>query len=254
MRLNGARALIIGGGGDGIGRAITRAYAAAGASVAIADLDADRADIAAAEIAEAGARTHAIAGDVRSAADVDAMVAGTVEAFGGLDVLVTVVGGQAAFVPSVKLHEMADADWDLVYELNLRYVARCAAAAIRTFLAQGDGGTIVSVGSITGLMAAPGQAAYGASKAGLLSLARTVAAEYAADRIRMNVIAAGAISTPVAASFQDPDGVSEIPLGRYGTVADITSAAVYLGSTESSYMTGQCVVLDGGVTVRGPFS
>ena len=143
MRMEGSRSLVIGGGGEGIGRGITRAFAAA--------------------------------------------------AMGGLDVLVTVVGG------------------------------------LRVFLEQGTGGTIVSVGSVTGFMAAPEQGGYGAAKAGLLSLARTVAMEYAGDGIQMNVVAAGAISTAVAASSQTPDEIAQIPLGRFGTVAD------------------------GGVSVRGPF-
>ena len=252
MRIDGKRTLVIGGAGEGIGRGITRAYASAGASVAVADIDPERATTAAKEVRESGGIAHSFSGDVRSAADIHAMVNGAADALGGLDVLVTVVGGQVAFVPAVKLHEMADDDWDLVYELNLRYVARAAAAAIRTFLAQGTGGTIISVGSITGMMAAPNQAAYGASKAGVLSLARTVAAEYAADRIRMNVIVGGAISTAVNAAA-DSEEVPEIPLGRYGTVDEVAAAAVYLAAPESSYMTGQAIVLDGGVSARGPF-
>lgn len=142
MRLDGSRALVIGGGGEGIGRGITRAYAAAGASVVVADRDLESAEVAAAEVSG-----RAISGDVRQAHDIDAMVTHTVRELGGPDVLVTVVGGQVAFVPAVKLHEMADEDWDLAYELNLRYVARAARAAIRIFLAQGRGGAIVSVGS-----------------------------------------------------------------------------------------------------------
>lgn len=252
MRIDGVRALIIGGGGEGIGRGISRAYAAAGASVAIADLDPERSRVAAEEIVTAGGRADAISGDVRVAADVDAMVSAADNAFGGLDVLVTVVGGQVAYVPAAKLHEITDDDWDLVQELNVRYVARAASAAIRTFLDQGQGGLIISVGSITGMTAAPLQAGYGAAKAGLLSLARTVAAEYAADRIRMNVIVAGAVATAVAG--QDPEGADEIPLGRYGTVDDIADTAVYLASPAASYMTGQPIVLDGGASVRGPFS
>lgn len=249
MRIDGARALVIGGGGEGIGRGITRAFAAAGAAVAVADLDPERARAAAGEVGGT-----AVSGDVRSPADMAAMFTRAVGELGGLDVLVTVVGGQVAFVPAVRLHDMLDEDWDLVYELNLRYVARAAAAAIRVFLEQGTGGTIVSVGSVTGVMAAPTQAAYGAAKAGLASLAKTVSAEYAAEQIRMNVIAAGAIATAVGAAFQDPEGVAEIPAGRYGSVADVAEAALFLASPASSYMLGQQLVIDGGVSTRGPFA
>jgi 3-oxoacyl-[acyl-carrier protein] reductase len=133
-------------------------------------------------------------------------------------------------VPAVRLHEMSDDDWDLVYEMNLRYVARAASAAIRVFLSQGTGGSIVSVGSVTGLMAAPMQAGYGAAKAGLASLAKTVAAEYASEGIRMNVVACGAVATPMAKSVQRADEALDIPLGRIGVPDDAAAAAVYLAS------------------------
>lgn len=97
------------------------------------------------------------------------------------------------------------------------------------------------------------QAGYGAAKAGLASLARTVAAEYAGDRIRMNIVACGAIATAAANNAQ-PDEVPEIPMGRLGVPNDAAAAAVYLASPLSSYVTGQSLVVDGGVTVRGPFS
>jgi 3-oxoacyl-[acyl-carrier protein] reductase len=184
---------------------------------------------------------------------VDAFIARTTGEFGRLDALVTVVGGQVAFVPAVRLHQMSDEDWDVVYEMNLRYVARAVRAAIRAFLFQGRGGSIVSIGSVTGLMAAPMPAGYGAAKAGLASLARTVAAEYARDGIRMNVVACGAIATPVAKSAQPEDEIPDIPVGRIGLPDDAAAAAVYLASSLSSYVTGQCLVVDGGVTVRGPF-
>lgn len=251
--LNGMNTLVIGGGGEGIGRGISRAFAAAGAAVAVADIDPDRARTAADELTATGARAIPVVGDVRSRSDVDGFVARTAAEFGGLDALVTVVGGQVAFVPAVRLHEMSDDDWDLVYDMNLRYVARAARAAIRTFLAQGRGGAIVSVGSVTGVMAAPRQAGYGAAKAGLASLARTVAAEYAGDGIRMNVVACGAIATAVANSTQQPEVVPEIPVGRLGVPADAAAAVVYLASPLSSYVTGQSLAVDGGVTVRGPF-
>ncbi len=252
MQLSGKRALVIGGGGGGIGRAVTEAFGNEGAAVVVADLDPRRAEEAAEVARQRGGTAYPVSGDVRSLADIEAMVAGAVEKLGGLDVLVTVVGGQVAFVPAVKLHEMADEDWDTIYEVNLRYVARAIRAALRVFLEQG-GGTIVSVGSVTGFMAAPQQAAYGVMKAGLLSLARTVAAEYARDGIRMNVAAAGAIATAVANANVDAEVVDEIPAGRFGRSEEVAAAVVYLASDASSYMTGQQVVLDGGVSVRGPF-
>ncbi|MER6237827.1 SDR family oxidoreductase [Streptomyces clavifer] len=251
-RLDGKRVLVIGGGGAGIGRSIVRACAAAGAAVVVVDVDAARAAEATDELRAAGHVAHALSGDVRSLEQLEALITGAAEQLGGLDILVTVVGGQVAFVPAVKLHEMADEDWDTVYELNLRYVARAVRHVLRLFLEQGTGGNIVSIGSVTGFMAAPKQAGYGAAKAGLYSLARTVAAEYAADGIRMNVVAGGAISTAVNTGSSDA-WVPEIPAGRYGTSEEMAAAAVYLASDEARYVTGQQIVLDGGVSVRGPF-
>jgi 3-oxoacyl-[acyl-carrier protein] reductase len=251
--LDGMNALVVGGGGGGIGRAISRAFASAGAAVAVADLEPSRARDAVQELTRSGARALALTGDVRSRSTVDDFVAATVAEFGRLDTLATVVGGQVAFVPAVRLHEMSDDDWDLAYEMNLGYVARAARAAIRAFLTQGQGGSIVSVGSITGVMAAPMQASYGAAKAGLASLAKTVAAEYAGDGIRMNIVACGAIATAAANAAQPVGDVPEIPMRRLGVPHDAAAAAVYLASPLSSYVTGQSVVVDGGVTVRGPF-
>lgn len=254
MDLSGKRALVIGGGGAGIGRAITRAFGKAGAAVVVADLDGERAREAANEVIADGGRATAIATDVRIQHQVESLVAEAVEDLGGLDVLVTVVGGQVAFAPAVRLHEMTDEDWDTVYEINLRYVARAVRAVLGVFLQQGTGGTIVSVGSVTGFMGAPLQGAYGVMKAGLLSLARTVASEYSAEQIRMNVVAGGAISTAAANSDAGLSWVPEVPMGRYGTAGEIAYAATFLASDASAYVTGQQIVVDGGVSVRGPFS
>ncbi len=251
--LEGEIALVIGGGGGGIGRAITRAVAAAGASVAVADLDPSRADEAVAEIASTGVHACALAGDVRLPEDVAGFVSRTVDILGGLDILVTVVGGQVAFVPAVRVHDITDDDWDLVFDVNLRYVMRAVRAAIPVFLDHGRGGAIVSVGSVTGAMGAPTQAGYGAAKAGVASLARTVGAEYARDGIRMNVVSCGAISTPVAGASQPPEETEHVPMGRYGAADDVAASVVFLASSLSSYITGQSLTLDGGLSVRGPF-
>jgi 3-oxoacyl-[acyl-carrier protein] reductase len=250
--LSGKNALVIGGGGGGIGRAITRGLAAAGSAVAVADADRDRADEAAAEVAAAGGRSVGLAGDVRSREDVDGFVNSAARELGGLDILVTVVGGQLAFVPAARLHEMTDEDWELMLELNLRYVARAVRAALRVFLEQGRGGTIVSVGSIAGYAGSPMQSAYGAAKAGLASLARSVAAEYSREGIRMNVVSCGPIATPVARAAQT-GAVDWIPMGRPGESSEVADAVVFLASPLSSYISGQSVVIDGGATAAGPF-
>jgi 3-oxoacyl-[acyl-carrier protein] reductase len=251
--LDGKRALVVGGGGGGIGRAITRGLAAAGSALAVVDVDQERAEEAAAEAEAAGVRAVGLAGDVRSSSDVDAFVAHAVRELGGVDILVTVVGGQLAFVPPARVHEIADEDWELMFELNLRYVGRVVRAALRVFLEQGTGGTIVSVGSITGVAGSPEQGAYGAAKAGLASLARSVAAEYSREGIRMNVVAAGPIATPVAQAAQAEAELDWIPMGRAGTRDEVANAAIFLASPLSSYISGQTLIVDGGATAVGPF-
>ena len=251
MQLSGKRTLVIGGGGSGIGGAISRAFGRAGADVVVGDFDPQRAHEASAEV---GDRAHAVAADVRSPDDLARLIDEAVTWLDGLDVVVTVVGGQVAFVPAVPLHEMTDEDWDTIYEVNLRYVARVLRLVLPVLLDQGTGGSIISVGSVTGLMAAPRQGAYGVMKAGLVSLARTVAAEYSPARIRMNVVAGGAIATPVSGNVSaSSEWIDDVPLGRYGTPAEIAGAAVYLASDDAAYITGQQIVMDGGVSARGPF-
>jgi 3-oxoacyl-[acyl-carrier protein] reductase len=253
MPLQGKNALVIGGGGGGIGRAITRGLAAAGAAVAVADVDRERAEEAAAEVAATGAKAVGLTGDVRSREVIDGLVTRAAEELGGLDVLVTVVGGQLAFVPATPLHETTDEDWDLMFDLNLRYVAWAVRAALRVFLAQGRGGTIVSVGSIAGVAGSPLQAPYGAAKAGLASLARSVAAEYSRQGIRMNLVTCGPIATPVARAAQTDTALDWVPMGRAGEAGEVAEAAVFLASPLSSYISGQSLVIDGGGTAVGPF-
>jgi 3-oxoacyl-[acyl-carrier protein] reductase len=251
--LDGKSTLVLGGGGGGIGRAITRAFAAAGSALAVADVDQGRADEAAAEASAAGVQAVALTGDIRERADVDRIVRDAARLLTSLDVLVTVVGGQLAFVRPARLHELSDDDWDLLFDVNLRYVARAVRATLRVFLEQGTGGTIVSVGSIAAVAGSPQQAPYSAAKAGLASLARTVAGEYSHEGIRMNVVTCGPVATPVAQAAQADSDLGWIPMGRAGSPAEVAAAAVFLASPLSSYMSGQSLVLDGGATAVGPF-
>ena len=227
--LKDKNALVIGGGGGGIGRAISRGLAAA------------------------GVKAVGLSGDVRAREAVDRLVERAAGELGRLDILVTVVGGQMAFVPAAPLHETTDEDWDLMFDLNLRYVARAIRAALHVFLAQGIGGTIVGVGSIAAMAGSPMQGAYGAAKAGLASLARSVAAEYSREGIRMNVVACGAIATPVARAADADAAPDWIPMGRFGSANEVANATVFLASPLSSYISGQSLVVDGGATAVGPF-
>ena len=251
--LDGKRSLIVGGGGGGIGRAIVRAFAVAGSALAIVDVDRQRADEAAAEAGELGVDAIPLAADVRSRAEIDGFVSDAHRELGGLNVLVTVVGGQLAFVPAARLHDVSEEDWDLMFDVNLRYVARAVRATLRVFLEQATGGTIVSVGSIAGIAGSPMQSAYGAAKAGLASLARSVAAEYSRDGVRMNVVSCGPVATSVARAAQTDSALDWIPMTRAGAPREVADAAVFLASDLSSYISGQSLVLDGGATAVGPF-
>jgi 3-oxoacyl-[acyl-carrier protein] reductase len=251
--LDGKRALVIGGGGGGIGRAITRALAAAGSAVGVVDIDRQRAEEAAAEAAAAGVEAFALTGDVTSRIDVDGFVSDTARELGALDVLVTVVGGQLAFVRPARIQEITDEDWDLMFDVNLRYVARAVRASLRVFPEQRTGGTIVGVGSIAAIAGSPMQVASGAAKAGLASLARSVTSEYSRDGIRMNVVTRGPVATPVAQAAQAHTELDWIPMDRAASSQEVANATVFLASPLSSYINGQTLVLDGGATAAGPF-
>ena len=253
--LAGKRALVIGGGGPGNGGATSRALAAGGASVVVADYEPDRASGLAAELtASFGVKAFGLQVDVRDAAAVDAVVAEAAGLLGGLDTLVTVVGGFTLFTKWARLTDTSDEDWNLIITLNLDYVYQATRAVLRIFLNQGTGGTVVAVGSMSGEVSSPYAAAYGAAKAGVVSLARSVALEYARDGVRMNVVALGAtVSDANRAIDSTALGYHDtIPMGRLGENREIANTVAFLASDASSYITGVSVPVDGGVTKRFP--
>lgn len=253
--LTGKRVLIVGGGGDGIGRAITRAVGSAGAQgVVVTGRNLQRVTDAAEEIRGAGTDAFGIPGDVRNVEDIERVVAGTVQKLGGIDILITVVGGSNAYVPWQPLDETGDEHWDLIFDVNVRYVFRYVRAVLKIFLAQGTGGTIASVGSNVGVFGMPMAAAYGAAKAALMSFAKSVAAEYSRRGIRMNVVNSGTVVTDaVRNAIADPAAFFErVPMGRAGTPEEIAQVVLFFASPASAYMTGQTVNVDGGVTSRYP--
>ena len=253
MDLSGKRVLVVGGAGVANGGAITRGVAEAGASVAIADLDLERAGEIASELNATGTAAYPLAMDVRSGDGIAAAVAGAIERLGGLDVAITVVGGHTLFAPWKRLHDTTDDEWETVYDANLRYVVRVIRPAIAQFLAQETGGSIVSIGSICGRVSSPSAAAYGASKAGLANLAGSIAAEYARDDIRMNVVSCGVIVTDAMRIVFANGGLAErIPAGRAGEPEEVANLVVFLASPAASYINGQTIDADGGLRARFP--
>jgi 3-oxoacyl-[acyl-carrier protein] reductase len=256
--MQGQRVIVIGGGGGGIGAGITKALAAAGADVAVVDVDNERAKESADAASVYGTKMVPVVADIRDVEDIDRMVTQAREALGGIDVLVTVVGGLMAFkVPFNRVDQFADEQWDFVFDMNLKYVYRALRATLAVMLEQGTGGSIVSIGSDAGTAGhgSPNMGAYGAAKAGLAHLVMTIAAEYGRDGIRMNMVSPSATETAATAALP-PETVtgmnSAIPLGHRGKPEDIANAVVFFASPLSKHVTGQVLGVDGGLSIQSP--
>jgi NAD(P)-dependent dehydrogenase (short-subunit alcohol dehydrogenase family) len=246
LRLEGRTALVT-GASRGIGRQAALTLAAAGATVVLAARSAeDLAEVAAAA-RHAGAPDALVeVTDVLDEAAVEAAAGAAVEHTGRLDVVVNVAGGQrfTAYVADTRTE-----GWDKVLDLNLRSVfigCRAAMAHLQ------PGGSIVNVASIAGFTASPGLAAYGAAKAGVISLTRTLAVEAAAQGVRVNCLAPGWVRTELTRRmWEDPETsralVAQIPLGRWADVEELAGPLLLLASDAGSYITGATLVVDGGL-------
>jgi 3-oxoacyl-[acyl-carrier protein] reductase len=249
--LAGRKALII-GGGQGMGESTARFLARAGADVAVLDVVAERADRVAAEVKGLGARGIPLVGDVLDDAQVPHLIAEATERLGGLDVMVSIVG---AATWGALLDTSAQV-WDQQFALNLRYFFQVASTVARTMIARGHGGAIVGIASVDGQRASPMRGAYGAAKAGLISLVQTMAVEWAARGIRVNAIAPGHIVTPRL--YDTPQRVeayahSLIPMRSRGETDDIGKAALFLSSDMARYVTGTILDVDGGLLAANLF-
>jgi len=253
LGLRGKRALVA-GAGQGIGRATVLALAAAGARVACVEVEPARREAVAREACEAGGEAVPVEADIRTRAGVAAAVEATVAALGGVDVAVDIVG-EARWG---RVLELSDDDWDASFALVLRHVFHLAQVAGRRMVSQGSGGALVSIGSVSGLSSAPLHGAYGAAKAGLVALTKTLAVELAASRIRVNSVAPGAVLTPRLLAVTTPErreaSARAIPMGRLATPEEIASAVLFLASDLASYVTGQTLVVDGGAMAQYPLS
>ena len=250
--LEGRVALIPGGGGA-IGSAMAEALAGAGARIAVIDQTMDRSDAAIEKVKAAGSEGLAFAGDVTQEAEVDRIVRATVDAYGRLDIVVNAVGGCAGKVLFDAEQYPRDA-WDWIMELNLRSTLIATQAAVRAMIASGNGGHVLNISSVRGQLGInAGYSAYVAAKGAISSLTRQWATEWAKHRINVNAIAPTFVDTPqVAMLLGDPAFkaglVSRIPIGRVGGTDDLVGAVLFFASDASSFVTGQILTIDGGLT------
>lgn len=241
--LRGKVALVT-GSTRGIGRSIAQTLTEAGARVAVVGRDLAKARAAAAEI---GPDAKGFACDVADTAQVTALVADVEAAFGTLDILVN----NAGLTKDNVIMRLKDDDWDAVIDANLRGAFATIRAASRGMMKRRSG-RIINISSVVGVIGNRGQANYAASKAGLIGLTKSVAKELASRNILCNAVAPGFIATDMTAALgpeQTQALESQIPLARLGRPEDIASAVAFLASDHAAYITGQVLVVDGGMVM-----
>jgi NAD(P)-dependent dehydrogenase (short-subunit alcohol dehydrogenase family) len=246
LRLDGRRVVVL-GAGQGIGRQATHAIASLGARVFCVDKDPDlAADVAAEVDGVAGS------GDAIDRADAERLFAEAESGFGGIDGVVDIIG----MSQYQSLLEVDDEAWNWHHDIVLRHAFLAVQLGGRA-LSRTGGGSMVFVASVSGLTGAPNHAAYGAAKAGLMSLVRSAALELGPSGIRVNAVAPGVVWTPRVSAFLGEEGrarnVANAPLRRVAQPADIAAAILFLVSDLSGYVSGQTLVVDGGVSTKFPY-
>ena len=238
---------VITGGGQGIGRDIALKLANEGAAVAVADIVKEKAKATAAEIAQIGHKANAFGVDVADIKSVQNGIQNVLDTFGKIDILVN----NAGITRDALLVRMKDEDWEAVIRVNLTGTFNCTKTVSKHLMRQRSG-RIINIASIIGLIGNVGQANYGASKAGIIGLTKSCARELAPRGITVNAVAPGFIKTEMTDRI--PDEVKQmmlnnIPMGKFGTPADVAGVVLFLAGPRSNYITGQVINVCGGMVM-----
>lgn len=236
---------VVTGASRGIGRSISLALSAAGATIVAMDMDQAATDAIVAEIKAAGGNAIAVVGNVTVTVDADNMIDAAMKEFGRVDILVN----NAGITRDGIFLRMKDEDWDAVLTVNLKGAFLCSRAASKV-MAKQRYGRIINIASIVGLMGNAGQANYCASKAGLIGLTKSNARELAKRNITVNAVAPGFIATAMTDALPEKvkaDLMAQIPLERLGSSEDIANAVLFLAAEASGYVTGQVLSVNGGM-------
>ena len=238
--------VIVTGGAQGIGRACVEAFAAEGAAVVVADIDADGGEKTAEAIRAGGGRAQFVRTDVGDAGQAQRLVDQTLAAFGRLDVLIN----NAGIIKTAEFLEISEADFDAVLRVNLKGVFLVGQAAARVMVRHGKG-AIVNMSSANAVVAIPNQVPYVTSKGAVNQLTKVMALALADKGVRVNAIGPGSILTDLLKVVMSDEAarqriMSRTPMGRCGEPAEVAKVALFLASDDASYLTGQCIYPDGG--------
>lgn len=247
MKLAGKVAIVT-GSAQGIGKEIATTLAQEGADLVVVDVNLEQAEKTAQELANLGRKTMALKVDVSKSTEVEEMVNKILDKFGKIDILVN----NAGITRDNLLLRMKEEEWDLVISINLKGTFNCLKAVTRPMM-KARNGKIVNVASIIGIAGNAGQANYAASKAGVIALTKSAAKELASRNINVNAVAPGFIQTAMTNVLPEAvkaEMLKRIPLAKLGEVKDVAKAVLFLAGPDSDYITGQVIVVDGGMVMN----